>query len=319
MKSLYLLVALLLSGCTAFEGVRPDIAAKPVPSRYDEIAHINALRSAFQFLAPGNKGAEGERPTLGCYSGNALKPFRAKSAEGYARGVPEEYASGTEMLCAFYTDLPDEADARNKVLFEYVSAGFSLTDIYCSRFFTVVTASEQNRRFGRSVFSGVDTLMSSILTLSNAGKTAIGITNSGFGLIDTTFEAYDSAYLVAPDMANVRKLVLAAQNEYRANVLEGDRDFPKTYATARSIIERYAGLCTFPGMRQLVNDSISEKTDEIEANVEPNTAAVPATAAADGPETPVGAEDDILTGEDDETPASDAVRDEPATVPVPPG
>ena len=307
----YLLAGLLLGGCTQLEGIRPDIAAKPVPSRFDEIAHINALRAAFEFLPSGQQSGNTRRATLGCYQGAGRKPFRAKSAEGYNRGVPEEYAKGTEAQCVYYKELPADAQARNKVLFDYVSAGFSLTDIYCARFFTVVTASAQNRAFGKSVFGGVDTLVGSILNLSNAGKTAIDITNGGFGLIDTTFDAYDSAYLVAPDMANVRKLVLAAQNEYRANVLEGDKDFPQTYATARSIIERYAGLCTFPGMRQMVNDSISEKTDDIEENVTPTTPATPQPAPPANPP--------VVAAPPAPNPPADAVRDAPAAVPVPPG
>jgi hypothetical protein len=307
----YLLIALLLGGCTSFEGTRPDIAAKPVPSRFDEIAHINALRSAFEFLPSNDAAGDVQRSTLGCFQGSELQAFRAKSAEGYARGVPEEYDDATNAMCVFYRELPDDPDAKKKVLLDYVSAGFSLTDLYCSRFFTVVTASAQNRAFGKSVFGGVDTLMSSILTLANAGKTAIGIANSGFGLIDTTFDAYDSAYLVAPDMANVRKLVFAAQNEYRANVLEGDNDAPKTYATARSIIERYAGLCTFPGMRQLVNDSISEKTDDIEENVTPTKPPAPAP----GQPAPQA---DVATPPP-APPVPDVDREEPAAVPVPPG
>lgn len=307
----FVLIALLLGGCTSFEGVRPDIAAKPVPSRFDEIAHVNALRSAFEFLPAKEPGDGAQRPTLGCYQGTGLRAFRAKSAEGYDRRVPEEFDTDTAELCVYYRALPEDDAARNKVLFEYVSAGFSLTDIYCARFFTVVTASAQNRAFGKSVFGGVDTLVSSVLTLSNAGKTAIGIANSGFGLIDTTFDAYDSAYLVAPDMANVRKLVLAAQNEYRADVLEGDKDFPKTYSTARSIIERYAGLCTFPGMRQLVNDSIAEKTDDIQNNIPPTTPPAPRPAQADAG-TGVAAPPPA-------PPATDAVRQDPVAVPVPPG
>lgn len=301
------LMALLAGGCTSFEGIRPDIAAKPVPSRFDEEAHINELRSAFEYLPPGRTQDGERRSSLGCFQGTDLKPFRAKSAEGYARGVPEEFDRTTETMCIYYRPLPMDAAARKKILFDYVSAGFSLTDLYCARFFTVVTASAQNRAFGKSVFGGVDTLMSSILTLSNAGTTAIGVANSGFGLIDTTFDAYDSAYLVAPDMANVRKLVLAAQNEYRANVLEGDKDFPETYSTARSIIERYAGLCTFPGMRQMVNDSIAEKTNQVQANIPSTNPTQPRPDQAGTESRPPA------------PPAGDKVREEPVAVPVPPG
>lgn len=248
--------ALLLSGCASIEGFRPDIAARPVPSRMDEIAFINVLRSAFVVHDAKGNAKDGLPDTQICFDGKDLQEFRAKSGQGYNDTAynEEKFPDG---MCIAYRKDPPAPEMRH-----YLNAGLGLTDLYCQRFFTVANASEQNRKFGRNVASGVDVMVGSILSLSGAGETAAGIANAGFGLLDTTFESYDTAYLVAPDMSNVQKLVLAAQDEYRKSALD-DKTMVKGYPAARSVIERYATICTFSGMRELVNKSVKDKTDQI--------------------------------------------------------
>lgn len=250
----------LLGGCAAVEEVRPDIAAKPLPSRLDEIAYINELRSAY-ILTRTDKSFPEEL----CFDGKDLRAFKSKSGQGYRQSEdPENLGDG----CVKFKKIED-GDSEKRVLQSYLSAGFGLTDLYCERFFTVAAASDRDRKFGRTVSNGVDTLIGSVLTLSGAGRTAIGITNAGFGLIDDGFEAYDTAYLVGPDLSEVRRLVAAAQGEYRQSALNREGSgFPSTYAGARSVIERYAGLCSYTGMRELVGKSVKDKTDQINDKVE---------------------------------------------------
>lgn len=254
----------LLSGCASVEGFRPDIAAKPVPSRLDEIAFINTLRSAFVVRDQDVVASYGLPDLDLCFDGSDLAAFRSKSGQGFndTKYKEEEFAGKS---CLGYRPNPLPPEMRH-----YLTAGFGLTDLYCQRFFTVANASEQNRKFGRNVASGVDVMVGSILSLSGAGETAVGIANAGFGLLDTTFESYDTAYLVAPDMSNVQKLVLAAQDEYRKTALDTAL-MVKGYPGARSVVERYATICTFSGMRELVNKSLKDKTDQINANTQQKT------------------------------------------------
>ena len=257
-----------LTGCASVEGFRPDIAAKPVPSRLDEIAYINVLRSAFVLKTQDSVAANGLPDRSLCFDGTDLAVFKSKSGQGFndTKFKEEEMASGN---CLAYRPNPAAAEMRH-----YLTAGFGITDLYCQRFFTVANASEQNRKFGRNVASGVDVMVGSILSLSGAGETAVGIANAGFGLLDTTFESYDTAYLVAPDMSNVQKLVLAAQDEYRKDALKSS-SMVAGYPAARSVIERYATLCTFSGMRELVNKSLKDKTDQINLNTNAPVSQVP--------------------------------------------
>jgi hypothetical protein len=260
-RQAFLYVILLsssIAGCTNVEGLRPDISAKPVPSRLDEIAYINELRSVFR--ADSNSL---------CFDGNGLKPFVAKSAEGLDRSdssedlFPDETKGQKNGQCIRYKNIA-AGEAGKLEVRKYLAAGFGLTDLYCQRFFTVSAASEQNRKFSRNFSSGVDAMINTILSVTGAGEVPLGIANAGFEALDNTFESYDSAFLVAPDMANVRKLVFAAQDEFKKSALDTKRsDFPTEYQSARSIVERYAGHCSFTGMRDLINQSIKDKTDEI--------------------------------------------------------
>lgn len=250
------LVAASLAGCTSVEGLRPDIAAKPLPSRLDEIAYINALRSAYEVSTDTH-----------CFNGKDLRAFKAKLGQGYRETTdPENFLSSDQCL-KFKT--VDGAQATGKSeLTNYLTAGFGLTDLYCKRFFTIASESQQNRIFGRNLTNGVDTLVGSILTLASAGDTAIGITNGSFGLINGTLEGFDAAYLVGPDMPEVERLVKAEQALFKETVFaKGGKSFPSSYAGARSLIESYAGICSFTGMRQLVAKSVTDKTEALNNKV----------------------------------------------------
>lgn len=264
-----------LTACASVEAVRPDIAAKPLPSRPDEIALINELRMAYEVVDPRSQFGEV------CFDGAGLRAFKSKSGQGYQDAPdPENERNG----CIRFRSV--NAQTGDGDLVRYMSAGFTLTDIYCQRFFAVAAASERNRNFGRTMANGVDTLVGSILTLSGAGRTSIGISNAAFGLIDDGIEAYDTAYLVGPDLAEVRRLVAAAQAQYRMNSLDTESEvFPSTYAGARAVIERYAGLCSYTGMKELVDTSVKDKTDELneDASPTPSPTATPTDSANDPP------------------------------------
>lgn len=252
--------AALMSACTTVEGIRPDIASKPLPSRLDEIAYINTLRGALVKTTKEN-----------CFTGKDLPGFKAKLGQGY-RGDPDPENFLVGDICLEFKPIDTATTSGKKEMTEYLHAGFGLTDMYCKRFFVVASEAQQNRQFGRNVNNGVDTLLGSILSLSGAGETAIGVTNGVFGLIDGTLEGFDLAYLVGPDMPEVERLVKAEQAVFRSSVFaEGDKALPKNYAAARATVESYAGNCSFTGMRQLVAKSVADKTEALNKKAETAT------------------------------------------------
>lgn len=241
---------LALGACTSVEPLRPDLASRVLPSRLDEIAYINSLRDAFEFTPPAENG---------CYQGALLLYFRAEFGQGYPHHDAEQEgrSPGLIGLCVRYRSVAESE--RTASMTRYLEAGFGLTDLYCQRFFIAASESAQRRRFQRNSFSAVDTLVNAVLGVSGAGETALAIANAGFQAVDSTYQNIEDAFLVAPDLANVRDLVHAAQADFRARSFDADR-IPRSFEGARGVIERYAGMCSYTGMRQLVNDSVTSET-----------------------------------------------------------
>ena len=244
-------VALLsASACTTFEETRPDMEARPLPSRGDEIAYINELRKAYR---PDEDGA------MPCYTGQDLKPFRPKYVQGYAEWDSDQEAKGR---CVRFAPNPGDGPITS-----YLESGFGLTDLYCQRYFTIATETRQSRKLQRSFFKTGDTLLNAVMGALSVGANPIAISSAGFSAIDSGYGAVDDAFVVAPTREDVRKLVHGAQQKFRAEVFRkgerGETELPKSYAAARSTIERYAGLCTFDGMRQLVADAVATQTDAL--------------------------------------------------------
>ena len=73
--------------------------------------------------------------------------------------------------------------------------------------------------------------------------------------------------MVAPELANVEKLVNSAQQDYRTRAFAA---LPTSYEGARSVIGGYAKHCSYTGMKQLVNDSVTKQTKELADNQDKN-------------------------------------------------
>jgi hypothetical protein len=232
--------------------------ARPLPSRADEIAYINELRKAYRVDTSAD---------IPCYTGKDLKPFRPKFVQGYP-----DWDAGQEVAAYDKQCLRFAADPKPEQMTAYLESGFGLTDLYCQRYFTIATETRQSRRLQRDVVKTGGTLVNAVLTALSAGSNPIGITSSGFSAIDAGYGAVDDAFVVAPTRDDVRKLVLGAQQQFRADVFKADNkgrvQLPKRYQSARATIERYAGLCTFDGMRQLVADAVKEKTDALNTSAQ---------------------------------------------------
>jgi len=236
--------------------------ARPIPSSPDEMAYINELREAFVAEAQTSNG-------IPCYTGENLKPFRPKFTQGY-REWDDDAERGGAAGCLRYRPIKAGEDGRVKT---YLEAGLGLTDLYCQRFFTMATEDRQTRHLQRGVVKTGDILMTAILGALNGVKNLQTFTHAGFGAVDSVYNEIDEAFLVAPSRDDLRKLVLSAQQDYRAHLFSNwaqNKERPHSYPSARSVIERYAGLCTFDGMRQLVADSVAEKTNQLNAEANQN-------------------------------------------------
>lgn len=250
-RALILSSSILVSGCTSIEPLRPDMEARLIPSRLDEIAFINGLREAYTPVTE----------SIGCYDGKSLKRLRPKYSQGYAEDDPAQDALGSSQ-CVTFRETSTDAVIRAAQVTRYLENGFGLTDIYCQRYFVIATQTRQGRKFQRNTGSAVDVLVGSVLTALGGGTTITGLANAGFEAFDSTYKNIDDAFVVAPERDDVRKLVHAAQQDFRATVFDV-KSLPQSYPGGRSVIERYAGLCSFDGMRQLVADAVSGKAKDL--------------------------------------------------------
>uniref|UniRef100_UPI000A6707EE hypothetical protein n=1 Tax=Sphingomonas sp. CCH9-F2 TaxID=1768778 RepID=UPI000A6707EE len=206
--------------------------------------------------------ASGAMLLTGCVSGSAL------STDLSARPVPSPQTEDAliEVLAESLeqTGTRTDADGKSRPIMtfreprdageikRYLAAGFALTDIYCDRFFRETNAAMRRRKFGRALTNDVGTAVGSVLGLiTSVPKAVVSGTSAVTGGLDSTWRNYEDSFVVSPELESIRSLVLAAQDDYRQQTYR--EAFPADYMTARSAVVRYAGLCSFLGMKALLN------------------------------------------------------------------
>lgn len=239
---------LLATACTSFEPLRPDLAARSVPSRLDEIAYVNGLRQAIEYVDAASDA--------GCYVGKDLDYFRGSLEQGYPNHTKEE-ENGRSEWCARFKTLGNEAPAA---IDRYLQSGYGLTDLYCQRYFVIAVESDRKRQFSRNMGATGDGLVNAVMAAAGAGPVASQVSNALFEGYDSTYQNIQDAFMVSPDLSAVRKLVHEVQRKFKTDV---ESNPPKSYEAARQVIERYAGTCSYTGMKQMVNDSVSQQTENL--------------------------------------------------------
>lgn len=247
------LCSLAVANCTSFEPLRPDLAARSVPSRLDEIAYINGLRAAYDYTAQDQK----------CYTGEELKHFRGSLEQGLPNHTVEQ-ETGAKDQCVKFRDLPIEGSglSAEQSIQRYLDSGYGLTDLYCQRFFVIAVESDRKRQFQRDMGGTADALVNAVFAAAGVGPIATQVSNALFEGYDGTYQNIQDAFMVSPDLALVRKLVHNAQRDFKAEILKSP---PTSYEAARQVIERYAGTCSYTGMKQMVNDSVAAQTKALGA------------------------------------------------------
>ena len=97
--------------------------------------------------------------------------------------------------------------------------------------------------------------------LAKVASGIVGGVAGGFAFADSSFRNYDESFMVDADLSKMRRLVLSAQDNMKLEIRKAP---PETIFGAESKIIRYAGLCSFLGMKDLLNESVAEKTVKIE-------------------------------------------------------
>lgn len=250
---LSLFITSALGGCALGSPISTDLSARPLPSDRTEAALINVLAESMVVLS------------------QASTPYPAATPIGTTYAVRNE----EDKVLTFKTASKDGSDVKR-----YLSAGYALTDIYCDRFFRQTNQSMRRRKFGRALTNDVGTAINGVLTaITTVPKNVLGGLNAVSGGLDSTWRNYDDSFVVAPELQNVRLLVLAAQDQFRQKTKEVP---PEDYMTARSAITRYAGLCSFLGMQALLNQSLSDQRAALLKDAAPSPTPTPGTTPTPG-------------------------------------
>lgn len=164
------------------------------------------------------------------------------------------------------------AISKNYDVRRYLSAGYTLSDMYCSRYFRKSDESSRRRKFGRSVTNDVGTAITTVLGLANAGQDAVAALAAGTGLADSSWRNYDDSFMISPELSSVQGLVEAAQDNYRSKTLGKSADMPADFSTAQHMIQRYANLCSHLGMKRLVQESATREQKTLNADTDQRNA-----------------------------------------------
>lgn len=168
--------------------------------------------------------------------------------------------------------------AATEPMRRYLAAGFALSDIYCARFFVKTDEAYRRRRFGRALTNDVGTAVSTVLGLAHAGESVVTGVAAAVGLADSGWRNYDDSFVISPDLSGVQALVFAAQDNLRSRALGRSATLPADYATAQSVILRYANICSFLGMKALLDQSAGQQRRELNDQTEATNRALTPSA-----------------------------------------
>ena len=245
MRGVTVLCAVALLGCAEVRRHPPTMGAEQPLTGGEAIALANELQAAFEPITDPDQQAMCAQTLPQRHDAENLTVLRYT---GNPRRAPQQFR------CVRYR----KPDATHTVE-RHVQAGMGLTDLYCDDFFRRVASHSSSRRFSRGVVNDVGAAISAVLGLTNTTSAVTGGVGLGFGLVDGGFRNYDDAFLVSADLSTLQSKVYAEQDKFRA-AIEPRLSTLQSYPRGNSLILRYANLCSYTGMRQLINNALVETT-----------------------------------------------------------
>lgn len=198
----------------------------------------------------------------------------AEASPGAAPKVRTTYleAKASDFLQA-HRDARAQTDARS--LEHYVGTGITYAQLLCADYFDRQVYAQAHRNFARSEMNLSAGLASTLLGLAKASTTGVAATGALFSFSEASFDAFDSAYLVSPELADLERLVREKLREEEVVIyrkLHADTrlrwpDRIESLDQAERVLGDYIFHCTFNGMKLLLSASVRKRSDDIEQNV----------------------------------------------------
>lgn len=228
-----LALACSLSGCATWNDTRDSSKLYDEPALFVDEHVDQLLTGTCRPAGKANKGA-------------ATPPESDQRQEDCLKFVAKEKS---------FRDMSREASANPEnlvVVRHYLKSGVALGDIYCNRYFDDISRYSKHQKFFRSQANDTGGFITALMTIFKASATTIGASSAFFTVLDSTAQNYDFAYIVAPDLERVRRLVQNTQE----SMYQDQKDKIVDYYDAQRFLVRYANNCTFNGIRSLINEAV---------------------------------------------------------------
>lgn len=164
-------------------------------------------------------------------------------------------------------------DENPKNIGKYVGTGITYSQLLCKQYFDNLTLTKAHRDFAKSETNLTAGLASSLMGLAKASSASVAATGALFSFSEASFDSYNEAYIVSPELSNLERLVKEKQKEEeviiykKLNSTSGTwPDKIETLDQAERALGDYIFHCTVNGMKILLNSSIQKRTEEIEKN-----------------------------------------------------
>ncbi|HST35079.1 MAG TPA: hypothetical protein VLK25_00405 [Allosphingosinicella sp.] len=269
-----LFLPLLLSGCATMSPIRTaTMEADPSLIGAESIALQNQLTLAYTRVRPATQVAD--EPGGDDLCRYMLPSYQERQSYQYARHEVQGQrdAAARRFQCLYLIDNPTSPQ-----VLRHVRAGIALSDLYCDTFFRRISRRWNERLFARGAVNDVGAAISAVLGLTAAGSGITGAVGAATGLIDSSFRNYDNLFVVAPDLPALQNLVRERQRDLRREI-EGD--LPTDFYGAESRIIEYARLCSYTGMKGLLNAAVDQSINNRTGPAAIRSAAVEAATQRD--------------------------------------
>lgn len=138
---------------------------------------------------------------------------------------------------------------------DYVDAGIGLTYAYCRRWFHVIGDTKRKRELGEGDFNIIRDGIVAIMGLAGASPAAIGLYGIGNTIVTGMNSNFDDAILTAPAQRKVQVKVMEMLDSVAVPLRASSGTL--TFLQAYTALEALADVCTFPTIRDAVDDALS--------------------------------------------------------------
>lgn len=140
--------------------------------------------------------------------------------------------------------------------FLFWKEGQAYAKTLCSDFFRRISRAKAHRDNAQKQTNIAGGVITAGMGLGGASSAIVGATGLLFSGAESSFEAYNSSFLVTPDLGLMEALIRAVQGQIRASVTKDELLYVSDVITN---LNEYVYPCTFTGMQALLDDSLNKK------------------------------------------------------------